>query len=83
MIYRLKYDPAAEAVHDSLPQNASERLSTALAQACTDPQSATEPYGVDDESGVIRTLLAGDVFAVLLIGRTLKTVTVLHISYLG
>jgi hypothetical protein len=80
-MYRLKYDPAAEAVHDALPQDASEQLSAALAAACGDPWSATEPYGEDD--GVIRTLLAGDTFAVLLVGHNLKTITVLQISWIG
>lgn len=79
MTYRLKYDDAAEAVHDALPQAVSEELSLALADACDDPLSATVPYGEDDE--VIRTLITDHAVAVLLVGHNLKTVTVLQITY--
>jgi hypothetical protein len=79
--YRLKYDPAAEAVHEAMPPGPSEALTLALADACNDPIGATQPYGEDD--GVIRTLVTDEAFAVLLIGDTLKTVTVLQISYYG
>ncbi|MER7623909.1 hypothetical protein [Streptomyces sp. NPDC126503] len=81
MQYRLKYDPAAEAVHEAMPHGPSETLTLALAAACENPLAATQPYGEDD--GVIRTLVTDDAFAVLLIGDTLKTVTVLQVSYLG
>lgn len=81
MFYRLKYDPAAEAVHEAMPAAASEALTVALADACHDPISATEPYGEDD--GVVRMLVTEQAFAVLLVGETLKTVTVLQITYLG
>ncbi|MFD5323495.1 hypothetical protein [Streptomyces sp. NPDC127092] len=80
MQYRLKYDPAAEAVHEAMPPAPSEALTLAFAAACEDPIGATLPYGEDD--GVIRTVLTDQAFAVLLIGGTLKTVTVLQISYL-
>jgi hypothetical protein len=79
--YKLKYDPAAEAVHDALPQSASEALTLALANACHDPIAATEPYGEDD--GVVRMLVTEQAFAVILVGQTFKTVTVLQITYLG
>jgi hypothetical protein len=79
--YRLKYDPAAEAVHEAMPPDASEALTLALADACHDPIGGTEPYGEDD--GVVRMLITGQAFAVLLVGETLKTVTVLQINYLG
>jgi hypothetical protein len=79
--YKLKYDLAAEAVHDALPQAASEALTLALANACHEPIAATEPYGEDD--GVMRMLVTDQAFAVLLIGQTLKTITVLQITYLG
>ncbi|MFD7682888.1 hypothetical protein [Streptomyces sp. NPDC060187] len=50
MSYRLKYDPAADAVHEALPPAASEALTLALANACHDPLAATVPYGdVGDE----------------------------------
>lgn len=81
MIYRLKYDAAAEAVHEAMPPAASEVLTLALADACHDPVAATEPYGEDD--GVMRMLVTEQAFAVLLVGNTLKTITVLQINYLG
>jgi hypothetical protein len=80
-MYRLKYDPAAEAVHEAMPAAASEALTLALAEACHDPLALTQPYGEDD--GVMRMIVTGRSFAVLLIGQTLKTITVLQISYLG
>lgn len=81
MIYRLKYDPAAEAVHEAMPPAASESLTLALADACHDPIAATQPYGEDD--GVVRMLVTEHAFAVLLIGQALKTITVLQIAHLG
>ncbi|MGC2997170.1 hypothetical protein ACPF8X_01865 [Streptomyces sp. G35A] len=80
-MYRLKYDPAAEAVHEAMPAPASEALTLALADACRDPEAATQPYGEND--GVVRMLITEQAFAVLLVGETLKTVTVLQINYLG
>ena len=80
-MYRLKYDPAAEAVHGAMPAAASEALTLALAHACHDPIGATQPYGEDD--GVVRILITDQAFAVLLIGQTLKTVTVLQVTHLG
>jgi hypothetical protein len=82
MIYRLKYDPAADAVHEAMPPAASEALTLALADACHDPLPATQPYG-DVEDDVMRMLITEQAFAVLLVGHTLKTITVLQISYLG
>lgn len=81
MIYRLKYDPAADAVHEAMPQASSEALTMALANACHDPLSATEPYGEDD--GVMRMIITEQAFAVLLVGQALKTITVLQVTYLG
>lgn len=81
MSYRLKYDPGVEAVHDALPPAASQTLMPPLADACHDPIAATVPYGEDD--GVMRMLVTEQAFAVLLIGETLKTVTVLQITWLG
>ncbi|KJK35130.1 hypothetical protein UK15_32970 [Streptomyces variegatus] len=81
MIYRLKYDPAAEAVHEAMPPAASEALTLALADACYDPIAATQPYGEDD--GVMRMLVTEQAFAVLLVGDTFKTITVLQVTYLG
>ncbi|WP_419996141.1 hypothetical protein [Streptomyces boninensis] len=81
MAYRLKYDRAAEAVHDALPQGASEQLSLALAAACDDPIIATQPYGEDD--GVVRMLVTEHVIAVLMVGSATKTLTVLQLNFMG
>lgn len=81
MIYRLKYDSAAEAVHEAMPPATSEALTLALADACHDPLAATQPYGEDD--GVMRMLVTEHAFAVLLIGQTFKTITVLQVTHLG
>ncbi|MFG2425406.1 hypothetical protein ACGFWD_41255 [Streptomyces sp. NPDC048448] len=81
MTYRLKYDPAAEAVHEAMPPAASETLTLTLADACHEPLGATEPYGEND--GVVRMIVTEQAFAVLLLGNTLKTITVLQINYLG
>lgn len=80
-MYRLKYDPPAEAVHDAMPAEAGEHLTLALAAACHDPLGATEPYGEDDN--VMRMVVTEHAFAVVLLGHTLKTVTVLQVTYLG
>ncbi|MGW3635645.1 hypothetical protein ACWD7F_36955 [Streptomyces sp. NPDC005122] len=80
-MYRLKYDPAADAVHEAMPAAASETLTLALVDACQEPLGATEPYGEDD--GVVRMIVTAQAFAVLLLGSTLKTITVLQINYLG
>lgn len=81
-MYRLKYDAAAEAVHDALPPEAREQLTLALADACEDPIAATKPYGLVDD-GVMRKILTRDVLAILLIGNGLKELTVLQVEYLG
>lgn len=80
-MYRLKYDPAAEAVHEAMPPAASETLTLALADACHDPLAATEPYGEDD--GIMRMTVTEQAFAVLLIGQQTKMITVLQATYLG
>lgn len=81
-MYRLQFDPAAEAVYDALPPHHSEPLTLALADACDDPLGATRGYGeVEDE--VMRLIDTDHVRAVLLVGHNLKTITVLQISHLG
>jgi hypothetical protein len=80
-VYRLKYDPAAEAVHEAMPAGSSEALTLALAAACHDPLSTTEPYGEDD--GIVRMIVTEHAFAVLLAGHQTKTITVLQVTYLG
>lgn len=79
-MYRLKYDPAAEAVHESMPTAASEALTLALAAACHDPLAATQPYGEDD--GIMRMIVTEQAFAVLLAGHQTRILTVLQITYL-
>ncbi|WP_330300282.1 hypothetical protein [Streptomyces sp. NBC_00503] len=81
MTHRLKYDPAAEAVHEAMPGPASEALTLALADACQDPLGATEAYGEGDD--IVRMIITEQCFAVVLIGHALKTITVLQINYLG
>lgn len=81
MPYRLRYDPAAEAVHDAMPAPASEQLTLALADVCHDPLGHSIPYGEDDP--VVRMVITDAAFAVILIGEATKTVTVLQINYLG
>ncbi|MFI2620488.1 hypothetical protein [Streptomyces sp. NPDC018584] len=82
MHYRLKYDPGVEAVHDALPAEVSEQLSIALAAACADPLNATRAYN-DIEDDVMRLIDTDHTRAVILLGHTFKTLTVLQISYLG
>ncbi|MER6051729.1 hypothetical protein ABT168_30545 [Streptomyces sp. NPDC001793] len=79
-MYRLKYDPAAEAVHEALPAAASEELTLALADACTDPLGGTISYGEEDK--YVRMVLGEQIAAVILVGKTLRTVTVLQVTYL-
>jgi hypothetical protein len=80
-MHRLRYDPAAEAVHEAMPAPASEALTLALADACRDPIDATQPYGEDD--GIMRMIVTEQAFAVLLVGHQTKTITVLQVTYLG
>lgn len=80
-MYRLKYDAAADAVHEAMPPGASEALTLALANACYDPIAATQPYGEDD--GIMRMIITEHAFGVLLIGHQTKTITVLQITFLG
>ncbi|WP_037636354.1 hypothetical protein [Streptomyces katrae] len=80
-MYALKLDPAAEAVYDALPPQASENLTRALAMACEHPLDATHPYGVDDK--VIRQIITPDVRAILLVGHNTRTIAVLQLDYLG
>ncbi|MFF9705386.1 hypothetical protein [Streptomyces griseofuscus] len=80
-MYCLKYDIAADAVHEAMPAPASESLTLALADACQDPIAATQPYGEDDK--VMRMLVTDHAFAVLLLGHVSKTITVLQVTYLG
>ncbi|MCC3655769.1 hypothetical protein LIX60_30785 [Streptomyces sp. S07_1.15] len=80
-MYRLKFDPSAEVVFDSLPPHVSEELTLALADACYDPLGATRSYGEADD--VMRTVVTEHAQVVLLVGHTLKTITVLQVGHLG
>ncbi|MEV7683257.1 hypothetical protein AB0O64_32650 [Streptomyces sp. NPDC088341] len=81
-MYRLKYDPTAEAVHDALPAAAAEALTLALAAACHEPLDATLPFGeVDDK--YMRSVRTDHARAILFMGHSLRTVHVVRINYLG
>ncbi|WP_225849125.1 type II toxin-antitoxin system RelE/ParE family toxin [Streptomyces sp. HPF1205] len=80
-MYRLKYDPAAEAAYDALPADAGRQFTLALADVCRDPFGHSIPY--DDNDGVVRMVVTDQVFAVVLVGDALRTVTVLQISSFG
>lgn len=80
MVYRLKYNPGVEAVHDALPLPASDAMTQALAAACRDPFGATLPQGEDD--GVIRSVHTTDAYAIVLIGKDRDEVVVLDMIYL-
>jgi hypothetical protein len=80
VVYRLKYNPGVEAVHDALPQAASDAMTQALAAACRDPYGATLPHGEDD--GVVRSVLTTDAHAIVLIAKDHEEVIVLDMIYL-
>lgn len=80
-MYRLKYDPGVEAIHDLLPDALSLRFSQALARACEDPIAHTEPWGEDD--GISRTLVVDEVYAMLIIGHQEQTLNVVAAIYLA
>lgn len=80
-MYALRCDAVNQAVWDGLPAEASERLALALADACTDPIGATQPYGEDD--GIMRTLVTGDILAVIYLGHQTKTLHIFQIDYIG
>lgn len=78
MTYRLRYDAAAEAVHDSLPSRARLELSLRLAAACEDPLGETAPYGEPDD--VMRLVITSHAVATILLGHGSKTITVVRIT---
>ncbi|WP_411140238.1 hypothetical protein [Streptomyces sp. x-80] len=79
-MYRLTYDPGVEALHDSLPFDASEPLILALADACYAPLEATLPWGeADDRNRMIET---SRVRALLFVSYSQKTISVLSIDML-
>lgn len=80
-MYALRCDAGNQAVWDALPEDARARLALALADACTDPIGATQPYGEDD--GIMRTLVTGDILVVIYLGHQTKTLHIYQIDYLG
>lgn len=80
-MYALRCDAVNQAIWDGLPADTSERLALALAAACADPLGTTQPYGEDD--GIMRTLVTGDILAVIYLGHQTKTLHIFQIDYLG
>lgn len=80
-MYRLKYDPPADAVHDALPPEASERLTAALEAACHDPIGATQPYGQADD--YMRSIATEHALAILFVSHKAETIGVVQLHYLG
>ena len=80
-MYALRCDAVNQAIWDGLPDEARERLALALAAACENPIAATQPYGEDD--GIMRTLVTGDILAVIYLGHQTKTLHIYGIEYLG
>jgi len=66
-------------VWDSLPNDASEQLTLALADACQDPITATEPYGLDD--GIHRQIIRPLVTAVIAINQKQQTLRIYDIQH--
>jgi mRNA-degrading endonuclease RelE of RelBE toxin-antitoxin system len=56
-VYKLRYTEAAEAVWDSLPEQAREEFERAIAAACEDPWARTKPRDGDDPRDVRRLLV--------------------------
>ncbi|NEA52381.1 hypothetical protein [Streptomyces sp. SID10815] len=46
-MYKLRYSPPVEAVWDSLPDQARDEFTRAIAAACDDPWKHTKPRGED------------------------------------
>lgn len=78
MTYRLKYDPGVEAIQDALPPSVSEALTIALRDACSDPLSATRPFGMADLT--VRQVLVDGAFAVLFLSHQSKTLHVTRVA---
>ncbi len=77
-MHRLLVDETLLAVWDSLPDDASEQLTLALADVCHDPVAATEPYGVDD--GIHRQLIRPLVTAIIAVNQEQQTVRIYQIQ---
>ncbi|WP_069883495.1 hypothetical protein [Streptomyces luteocolor] len=77
-MYRLLCDETLLAVWDSLPDDASEQLTLGLADVCHDPETATEPWGIDD--GIHRQLIRPLVTALLAVNQERRTVRIYDIQ---
>jgi hypothetical protein len=80
-VYALRYDSTIEAIWDSLPREASEQFTLSIANACEDPFSATEPFGIDD--GHTRLLQLPHVVAMLYLDHEDKELRVYSLDYLA
>lgn len=77
-MYRLLCDETLLATWDSLPDDASHQLTTALADICHEPFIETEPYGIDD--GTHRILIRPLVTAILAVNEQARTVRIYSIE---
>jgi hypothetical protein len=84
-VYKLRYTEAAEAVWDSLPEQARDEFERALVAVCEDPWVRTKPRNNDDPRDVRRLLLLRLTTTALLIieGPPVRWVYIRHIDYLG
>jgi len=82
MSYRLRITPDLRRVWETLPQQAAEELTVALARVCDDPLGETVPYD-GDEDGVMRELVLPSVVAVLLVLDGTKSVHLMQLAHLG
>lgn len=78
-MYRLLCDATLTAIWDSLPDDASEQLTLALADACHDPIVATEPMGIDD--GIHRQIIRPLVAAIIAVNEERQTVRIYQIQH--
>ncbi|OUD03329.1 hypothetical protein [Streptomyces swartbergensis] len=77
-MYRLLCDETLLAIWDSLPDDASAQLTTALSDVCHEPYIETEPYGIDD--GTHRILVRPLVTAILAVNEDARTVRIYSIE---
>ncbi|MFE9736138.1 hypothetical protein ACFYO9_37430 [Streptomyces sp. NPDC005863] len=78
-MYRLLCDETLLAVWDSLPDDASAQLTTALSDVCHEPFIETEPWGIDD--GINRVLVRPLVAAILAVNDEARTVRIYNIQH--
>ena len=83
-MYKLRYTASAEAVWDSLPDDARAELDAAIADVCENPYKAADPRS-DDPRDVERTLtLQYTVVALVVIdGPPVQRVRLTSIDHLG